>query len=272
MRLSIITVSLNNVVGLKRTVASVLQQTSRDFEYIVIDGGSTDGTLEFLQQNITTFSYWVSEPDEGIYDAMNKGIKVAQGKYLLFLNSGDTFYANNTLEQFEEELKVPADLIYGNLQIMRPDDGIKFIHTYPEKLDFDFFKITSLGHPATFIKRKLFHRYGDYRTDLSIVADWEFFLRTICFHNCSYVRVSKVVATFIEDGISSQADYQKVHVQQRNTVLSEQFEAVNYHYDKLIENSKSLRAKVNNLDKRLDLLQTNKYTLKILNATIRSLA
>lgn len=112
MKLSIITVNLNNLEGLKRTYESVVCQTFTDYEWIVIDGGSTDGSREFIEQHQDKFAYWCSEPDKGIYNAMNKGIIHAQGEYLNFMNSGDCLACEETLAR----VLVPnhtEDIIYG---------------------------------------------------------------------------------------------------------------------------------------------------------------
>ena len=95
--ISIITINFNDKIGLQRTFDSVFAQDFNDFEYIVIDGGSNDGSKELIEENTDKISYWISEPDKGIYNAMNKGIKVANGEYLLFLNSGDKFYNKKSL-------------------------------------------------------------------------------------------------------------------------------------------------------------------------------
>ncbi|MDR2910496.1 MAG: glycosyltransferase [Bacteroidales bacterium] len=95
MKLSIITINLNNVAGLQKTIESVVKQTFTDYEYIVIDGGSTDGSADIIKQHANKITYWVSEPDKGIYNAMNKGIRVAKGEYCLFLNSGDWLINSN---------------------------------------------------------------------------------------------------------------------------------------------------------------------------------
>ena len=100
MKLSIITINYNNQEGLKKTIESVVSQTMRDFEWIVIDGGSTDGGKEIIEQNKQCLDYWCSEPDKGIYHAMNKGIRASHGDYLMFLNSGDSLYDNKVIERF----------------------------------------------------------------------------------------------------------------------------------------------------------------------------
>ena len=112
VKLSIITVNLNNLEGLKKTYESVVCQTFTDYEWLVIDGGSTDGSREFIEQHQNKFAYWCSEPDKGIYNAMNKGIVRAKGEYLNFMNSGDCFVKKETLAGvFGEERKV--DILYG---------------------------------------------------------------------------------------------------------------------------------------------------------------
>ena len=133
---SIITINRNNLVGLRRTIASVLSQTWKEFEYIVIDGDSSDGSDEFIRTKDSLIDKWISEPDTGIYNAMNKGIKMASGEYLLFLNSGDELYSSNILEQNKDDIK-EVDLVYFNIQMISDDKA--YIHKYPEKLNFDFF-------------------------------------------------------------------------------------------------------------------------------------
>ena len=112
MKLSIITVNLNNKDGLQKTIDSVISQTYKDFEWIIIDGGSTDGSKELIENYSDYVSYWVSEPDKGIYNAMNKGIKQSHGEYLQFLNSGDIFIEDNTLKQVVSQL-VNEDIVFG---------------------------------------------------------------------------------------------------------------------------------------------------------------
>ena len=113
-KISIITINYNDKYGLSRTIDSVLNQTYEDFEYIVIDGNSNDGSKEILKNHDLSIDYWVSEPDSGIYNAMNKGIRVAKGDYLLFLNSGDYLCDNDTIHNVAKEIDGGKDLYYGN--------------------------------------------------------------------------------------------------------------------------------------------------------------
>lgn len=179
MKLSIITVNLNNREGLHKTIDSVVSQTFKDFEWIVIDGGSTDGSKELIGQYTDHFAYWVSEPDNGIYNAMNKGIKQSQGDYLLFLNSGDWLCKEDSLESIWDTENLPdADIIYCTY-----GDGISW--AIPHRLTLDYFLDSSLFHQSTFIRRKLLEE-TPYDENLRIVSDWKFFLDQIVLRNVSY--------------------------------------------------------------------------------------
>ncbi|GAK93153.1 colanic acid biosynthesis glycosyl transferase WcaE [Nonlabens ulvanivorans] len=138
--LSIITINYNDKVGLERTVNSVQEQTVQDFEYIIIDGGSNDGSKDFLNRSKDYFDYFISEPDTGVYEAMNKGIKQANSEYLLFLNSGDTLYDKNILSKVLPNLKsYQSQIVYGDLYMIC-EDKTNFINSYPKKLNFNFLK------------------------------------------------------------------------------------------------------------------------------------
>lgn len=173
MKLSIITINYNNLQGLRNTFQSVISQTWQEFEWIVIDGGSTDGGKELLEEHQEKFSYWVSEPDKGIYNAMNKGISHANGEYLIFLNSGDIFSSENILE-----LAVPfintEEIIYGDYCDRNPNNS--YYLPSQDSLSIYFWLTATICHQSTFIKRTLFDK-GGYREGFSIVSDWErFFL------------------------------------------------------------------------------------------------
>jgi len=199
--ISIITINFNDVVGLQRTILSVLEQTYTNIEYIVIDGGSTDGSKEYIEAHQESLAYWVSEPDTGIYNAMNKGIDAATGDYLLFLNSGDYLYSKNVLSYFQDFLvsSPDNDIYYGKIKVVGEKQWIK---EYPNTLSFSYFVKDTIPHPATLIKRSCFK---DFKYDelLKIVSDWKFFIIGICKLNFSYQYYDEVIATFGLDGISS---------------------------------------------------------------------
>lgn len=197
MKLSIITVNLNNRDGLQKTIDSVICQTFRDFEWIVIDGGSTDGSKELIEQYADHFAYWVSEPDKGIYNAMNKGIRVAQGEYLQFLNSGDWFWNSIALETvFSKDRQ--SDILYGDMAIINNNT---LIRQYPDQLSFAQLYDTSICHQASFIKSHLL-KNELYDESFRIASDWKFFLCK-ALEGCTFEHINATLTVFNLDGISS---------------------------------------------------------------------
>lgn len=199
MKLSIITVNLNNREGLQRTIDSVVCQTFRDFEWIVIDGDSTDGSRELIEQYADHFAYWVSEPDKGIYNAMNKGIRAAYGEYLQFLNSGDCLKEITTLDKVFLK-SITGDIIYGDCAVRVSDTKLDEIHykpTFSLKLLLD----GSINHQSSFIKRELLLD-EPYDESLRIVSDRKFFIRK-ALEGKSFVHINHIIATFDTTGISS---------------------------------------------------------------------
>lgn len=208
-KISVITINFNNKDGLERTISSVISQNFKDFEYIVIDGGSTDGSKEIIEKYNAQISYWVSEPDNGIYNAMNKGIEAATGEYLLFLNSGDHFCEKNSLETGASHLG-KEDIIYSNLKIV--DVHQTFIKQYQKKITLYYFFYESLPHPATFIKKTAFQKLGLYDENLKIVSDWKWFLEAIISHQYTYKHIDETISTFYMDGLSSaKENINKIH-------------------------------------------------------------
>ena len=198
MRLSIITINYNNRDGLKKTIDSVVSQTFQDFEWIVIDGGSTDGSRELIEQCAGHFAYWVSEPDKGIYNAMNKGIDQAKGDYLLFLNSGDWFFNDTSLERcFAHQFD--ADVMYGDSVFHYADHDSH--NRYPAVLTFEFLYRSSLAHCCSFIKRESLTRQH-YNENYKIVSDLEFWVK-LAFSGGSFCHLEEVVSVFDTTGLSS---------------------------------------------------------------------
>ena len=172
---------------------SVFAQTFHDYEYIVIDGGSTDGSKELIKKNENKFVYWVSEKDEGIYHAMNKGIVKATGEYLIFVNSGDYFSNEFVCETMLDDENLKADIVYGNLERVYPD-GHKDIRYVPPTWSVEYLIKTAPDHNSVFIKKRLFDEYGLYEQNLKIVADWAFFFKVVVTGNatCFYKNVNVV--------------------------------------------------------------------------------
>ena len=202
MKLSIITVNFNNKQGLQKTIDSVISQTYQDFEWIIIDGGSTDGSKELIEKYQEHFSYWCCENDKGVYNAMNKGIAQASGCFLNFMNSGDCFASNRVLEKtFMNDFN--ADILYGNVVVYNKNKQytLKTIHSDHIK-GVDLIS-SSICHQAAFIRRELFCKYGLYDETLKIVSDWKFFFEVILFHHCSVKYMDLDVVIYDLNGISS---------------------------------------------------------------------
>lgn len=216
MKISVITINYNNCPGLKQTIGSVLAQTFGDFEYIVIDGGSNDGSATVVEEYAESLAYGCSEPDGGIYDAMNKGVGHASGDYVIFLNSGDVFADCGVLADVAGQLG-DADIVYGDLTFRYPDRD--FTRRYPSALTAAFFLRDSLPHPAAFIRRELLAR-APYDTDYKIVSDWIFFMKSIVVDGCSYRHVDRTVSIFAVDGVSTNHDRESG---ERSRALSELF-------------------------------------------------
>lgn len=177
MKFSIITVNYNNSDGLLKTIESVINQTYRDFEYIVIDGGSTDGSIDILKKYNNRITYWISEPDGGIYQGMNKGIAKATGDYLNFMNSGDCLYTNNILQKVAD-YDSHADIITGRDYHYSDEKKMGHASIQPSRLSMITFFTSTLDHQSSFIKRELFND-SPYREDLRLVSDWVFFLEKV---------------------------------------------------------------------------------------------
>src|ERR1035437_6590798 len=183
-KLSIITVNLNDKNGLEKTIGSLLAQTFNEFEFIIIDGGSTDGSVEVIKKHPEKIKYWISEPDKGIYNAMNKGILKASGDYFFFLNSGDYLADNKVFEKIFN--KHPTeDILFGNLYVTINEKIVG--KAYGKiKLAFSDVYAHTIKHQAAFIRRELFNKFGLYNEKRKIVADWEFFIKTVGLGNVSY--------------------------------------------------------------------------------------
>ena len=207
MKLSIITINRNNAEGLEKTLCSVAAQSFREFEYIVIDGASTDGSVEVIKKYEAQFAHlkWVSEPDRGIYNAMNKGLRMATGDYIQILNSGDCLASNDILERMLAALEEAGNpsILYGNMVKCFPD-GRKMVDKC-----FAGQEITMLGmytgtlnHDPAYVRRDLFEKYGYYDESLKIVSDWKWYMQAIILGDEKPKYVDLDVTLFDMMGIS----------------------------------------------------------------------
>lgn len=212
--IDIVTINFNNKNGLEKTIASVINQTYFDkINYIIIDGDSTDGSKEVIEEYKDKLFYWVSEPDKGIFNAMNKAIGHLNGDYVLFLNSGDFLRQNDIIELVYD--KLDADICYGNEYFFRGINalvnytslGNGWTSTYPDALDENFFKRSALPHQSTFISVK-YHKQHPYREDCVIAGDWTFFREAIMKYGATYKHLPITISNYGTDGISAK----KFHV------------------------------------------------------------
>lgn len=232
MKVSIITVCKDAVKSTERTLVSLYGQTYKDIEHIVIDGGSTDGTLEILSKYRDNISVLISEPDSGIYNAMNKAIKLATGDLVYFLNATDTFYDENVLKKAVDEFKKHPDLelLWGDVQFVKDNKEIR-IATFENinvKSDLIY---NNPCHQSMFYKNEIFVKYGDYNENLPIYADYEFNVRMLVHHNVRCKYIPEVLARFELGGVSTSSD-EKIKLrqkQERVQIYKEHFRN-NLHY------------------------------------------
>ena len=299
MKLSIITINYNNAEGLRKTLASIATQTFRDFEHIIVDGGSTDGSVEIIRQyagnealrpegykairqenskadnpassphHLITLSpiIWISEPDKGIYNAMNKGIEIALGKrivnscnhselledknkeiettnaeYLLFLNSGDYLVDENVVRTVMNE-NLQEDIVYGK-QMIEKDGTIMPMRFYsPEEISFCAFLKSTLPHQCTFIRVALFDKVGMYNEQNKIVSDWEWNLQALFRWNVSLREIDVPISVYDTDGISSNQKMHELQQQERLAAAMRHFPRMMMDVDawKSFQQSKSYK-------------------------------
>lgn len=212
MKLSIITVNLNDKTGLEKTIKSVISQSFSDFEFIIIDGESIDGSIDIINQYKSKVSYWVSEKDSGIYNAMNKGIRQAKGEYLYFLNSGDALHNENVLHDiFNDDPHEP--FICGNFY-MEVRGKLEADTSYKGRdwrfAIYDLFA-GFLCHQAFFIHRSNFEKYGLYSEDLKVISDWKLFFQGIALDHLPVKYVDTFIVVYNMEGFSTQVGGETIY-------------------------------------------------------------
>jgi glycosyltransferase involved in cell wall biosynthesis len=218
--ISIVTINFNNAVGLQKTIASVLNQTVKPHEFIIVDGASTDGSVEILKSRSDKNVTWTSEPDKGIYNAHNKGLRRVTGEYVLFLNSGDELVNAEILEKVSPFL-TEMDLIYGDLIIV--ESSREWIKKYNEPVSFGYFLGDTFPHQGTFIKKAIFEKTGYFDETLKLSSDWKFFIEAVCRHNASLQYLDFVVARYDYSGVSSDPENRKKMESEKHSILEREF-------------------------------------------------
>lgn len=213
--LSIITVNLNNAVGLKRTIYSVLPTLGPQIEFLILDGLSTDGSVEMISNVKQHLAYWSSKKDTGIYAAMNDGIRKAKGKYVLFLNSGDCFVESLSFDQVLSQFELDPDILSFCIQV-ETDKGYvmrKPLEKY-QKIDI---LLNCLPHQSTIIKRSLFEQFGFYDESFKIAADLEFWLRIVS-QPIHYVYSNMILSRMEKEGLGASSN--SIHFKERLRIFN----------------------------------------------------
>lgn len=223
--ISIITATFNSAKTLKDTIQSVLRQTNKDFEYLIIDGGSTDETIDIVKSYESEFSgrlKWVSEKDQGIYDAMNKGIMMASGDVVGILNSDDYFTSDDILQTVDNAFKShEIDAIYGDIHFIRDGNPQKCVRYYSSRMFRPFWLRFGFmpAHPSFYCKREIFDKAGLYSLDYKIGADYEMMVRLFKRHKIKSLYVNKDFVTMRTGGASNN------NVRSRLTLIEEDVKA-----------------------------------------------
>jgi glycosyltransferase involved in cell wall biosynthesis len=226
MIFSIITINLNNKVGLFNTINSVQNQLFKSFEHLIIDGNSTDGSFDVINNIHNENINWISEIDNGIYHAMNKGILRSKGQYLIFINSGDIFSNNHCLELINDK-KNQYDIVYSNMIVQNNSSSTEL--KYQDFISTDLLLTSGIPHPGTAIKRELFNLVGLYNENYKIISDWIFFFTAIVKHNASHIHISEPLVIFDASGISSKKEnLASIIIEHRNFLKNNFPEFLNY--------------------------------------------
>lgn len=207
MKVSIITVSYNSAETIRDTIESVLEQSYEDIEYIIVDGNSKDETMDIVTSYGDKVTKVLSEPDKGIYDAMNKGVSLATGDIIGILNSDDFYETNNAIKDVVEHFKtnLEADVAFGDVVFVEPSNLNKVVRYYSSKK----FKAAKLRfgwmppHPATFIKKSAYDKYGLYKLGYKISADYEMFVRLLMVEKVKFARIDRVIVRMRSGGAST---------------------------------------------------------------------
>ncbi len=260
-KISIITVNYNNADGLEKTIKSVIEQSYSLFEYIIIDGNSTDHSVDVIKKYAGNITYWVSEKDNGVFDAMNKGIKKATGDYCHFLNSGDFFAQADVLSRIFGDKEYSDPFINGN-QINDFGTHRRKVPCLNRALTLYDFYWGTIKHQATFIRRNLFDTYGMYDDTLKIISDWKFFLQTIGLHNEQPAFVDVDVVVFEWNGMSTNPQLTEKHNKERQAVLDEFIpKPVQADYERLHD--------LKNYEYVIDAMKKNRFIDSVIRGLIK---
>lgn len=204
MKVSIITVCKNAQDTIEQTIKSVISQTYSNIEYLIIDGESTDKTLDIVRKYKNRIDTVISEPDGGLYYAMNKGIKKSTGDIIYFLNSGDLLFDKGVITKVVKVFKeTNADIIYGDMALFNSSNPEKLIIRHQDQVNNSFLVHDTIYHQSIFTKRYIFQKYGKFDTKYKLSADYEWILRSFIKNKISFHYTSQIITKFLRGGLSS---------------------------------------------------------------------
>jgi len=222
-KISIITVCLNEAESIRATCDSICSQSYSDFEWIVIDGGSTDGTLEILREYEDSMDCLISEPDTGIYNAMNKGAVKASGQYLIFMNGGDRFACADALLMASKAPR--AQMLYGDVYL---GDQSGDVETYPDVVESGYMLRKMIPHQTTFYERATFEAVGGYDESFKIAGDYDLYARLFEVERISHHHISHPIAIFDLEGISNSMHFRSLRKQENHRIRKKYFKSYRY--------------------------------------------
>lgn len=236
MKVSIITVCLNSKRYLEEAIKSLSEQTYPNIEYIVIDGGSTDGSIDILNKYRDRITEILIEKDSGIFNAMNKGVRLASGEIVYFLNSDDKFYDNKVIETAVGAFtnNKEADFIYGNLKVLDPITNTSYVERYPEKISRSLFLKKTIGHPASFFSSYCFDKAGYFDERYKIAADYEWYLRAVFNKGLKGIHIDKTISIFRLGGNSTEEKNMRSYFVERNSIQRKYFNPMELLYAKIL--------------------------------------
>ncbi len=221
MTLSVITVTRNNRIGLEKTLASLEAQRGTKFELIIVDGKSSDGSVALLRDHQGIITRWVSEPDDGIYDAMNKAVRMASGDFCLFLNAGDSLLDENSIDTLSRALDNDHEVFFSDLIYIQ--EGRRQSKEYPVDISPSFFLTNTLNHQNCVIKRTTLLEEGLYRTDFRVASDWFFFAKGAVDGRMRFNKLDVPIAIYENDGWSASNEGARLNIIERERGLQELF-------------------------------------------------
>lgn len=228
MKVSVITVCFNAQDTIEETIQSVLNQTYKDIEYIIVDGKSTDNTVSIIQRYREKISCFISEKDNGIYDAMNKGISLITGEIVFFLNSGDLFFNEKVIENIVNYFKAnDVDLVYGDVVILDPVELLPRIQVH-QGIDRLYFFENNICHQGIFAKTEVFRKYGGFDTSFRITADYEWLLRVLFRYKVRSLYINQIVSVFALGGLSSDPINFKTYLCERKKIKKNYYGFLEY--------------------------------------------